>query len=692
MVLTLNGVIVPTITFFNENFEINAEINSLLIRHALLNDVNGIFLFGITGEGRHFSERFEEKVKLIDLALDITKNDVPILVGIYGNEENEVINQLETLGNKYDSINFVITPPFAEKRPIADLKSYFETIIGSGSYKNQVYLYNNPKVFAGNAIDYTIVHWLLSFPKLAGINDSSEKINNYQKYIQLISEEFGVYCGRERNFSTFLQLVPKDKRKYVGLFPSISNLGNLCTKLYLASVEEDPLKIIQIQEELTDFRKKIYDIQQEIGKQQRGLKYAFSYLYNELFINLNDYLVTSPEYQRDLEKVTQERIKATINFLVNHDYIKKYYAIGKDLYSFKDLNEKLSNIDELKQFGTIKKIRGPYEGKINTIYRLKIDYFDLVLRVRASKAFRYENLVKEKLLFPFLDNTLSMDAPDIREKVKRIISAKKGSYIFDKERPPIIPVGELIYFDETKEKFPYIYTLQQFIKGQNLHDLFEKHSMEEITLNKSKFVNLFIKLGEILGKLHEIKFKSFRESITDIGRKSKINWLILFQSLLDKEIQYARKNKIEFIKEIKDYFKDNIALIEEEDEPVLFHNDFHSHNLIVKDGPLKIKVKALIDFDNWRIGVRAQDFAKMTYHTLKPLYNSEFNKAFYQGYEKLGAKINKEFEKKIEIYSVLWLLKEYNSKMRYSEQKVPLDPRFPLPNTYLDDIKKILTI
>ncbi len=32
------------------------------------------------------------------------------------------------------------------------------------------------------------------------------------------------------------------------------------------------------------------------------------------------------------------------------------------------------------------------------------------------------------------------------------------------------------------------------------------------------------------------------------------------------------------------------------------------------------------------------------------------------------------------------------NKLRHSEQKVQVDTRFPLPNTYLDEIKKILMI
>ena len=69
----LNGVICPTITFFNHNFEVNTELNSLLFRHAQLNGANAIFLFGTTGEGVYFSNKLEEKIKLVNLAYEITE-------------------------------------------------------------------------------------------------------------------------------------------------------------------------------------------------------------------------------------------------------------------------------------------------------------------------------------------------------------------------------------------------------------------------------------------------------------------------------------------------------------------------------------------------------------------------------------------------------------------------------------------
>lgn len=148
----VNGVIVPCITFFNERFEINNELNSLLIKHVLLNGADSLFLFGNTGEGIDFINKIDEKRKFVDVTLNYIDNRIPILLGAFGNHAEEVINQIELLGKQYNDLNFVITPPISRKLNEYNLESYFENILGSITLRNQIFLYNNPNRFAGNEI------------------------------------------------------------------------------------------------------------------------------------------------------------------------------------------------------------------------------------------------------------------------------------------------------------------------------------------------------------------------------------------------------------------------------------------------------------------------------------------------------------------------------------------------------------
>jgi aminoglycoside phosphotransferase (APT) family kinase protein len=277
--------------------------------------------------------------------------------------------------------------------------------------------------------------------------------------------------------------------------------------------------------------------------------------------------------------------------------------------------------------------------------------------------------VKEKILFPLLDGTLYPFSSKLEEKIKELLGSPSGNHIFNKQNPPVIPVGNLRYYDESKKLIPYLFTVQDYIHGKTLHKILEHNIIEDfnLELGTSKFINLFRNIGEILGKLHQIKFDSFYENINEIGRKNEATWFELFQKRLNRELEEAKKNKLQNIEEMAEFFKENESLIEEENEAVLLHNDFHSKNIIVKDDVGSIKIKGIIDFDNWGIGVKAEDFVKINNWDLEFLNQPELTKAFYQGYNKYH-KVDKDFETKIEIYSLFWLLKLSNIENKLKQQ------------------------
>lgn len=653
---------VPSLTFYNKKNEVNIEIQSLLIRHLLVNGADSIYLFGVTGDGRLFSNNRIEKIKLINLTLESTGEKIPILVGVLGNELEEIIDELDELGKKFDKLNFVLAPPLIERK--SDLESYFTEIIDSINIRNHIFLSNNPKEFAGNEINPNFIKKLLDIPNFCGIIDSFDNINNSKSYIQMIDQNFSLLCGKEENFQKFLQLIPLNLRKYCGIIPNIGNLVNIASKLYFCATEDKILDLHQIQDQLNDITNNIYDFKINKGKEQRGLKYAFLYLYKDIIqTSIEDHYNITPELKRELDQITKGRIQATVNYLLNQKAIYQLYSLGKEeIYQLDDIINTFSNIEVLIKQGKLKKIIGPYDAETNTIYRVNFENSQLIFRFRTLKSFKYENLIKEKVLFPLLDGSLNPNLENFREKVKELIAVKKGDYIFNKDNPPIIPVGNLIYYDETKQLIPYLFSIQEYIHGKSLKNLYDKYKGEIFSFNKSKFLNLFSDIGEILGKLHNIKFNSFQPDIYNLGKEVKSNWLEIINSEFEDQIQEAKKSKFNQEEEIRDFIKEHIYLLENETEPVLIHNDFQWKNIIIKDDPIKFQIKGIIDFDNWRIGVRAQDFVRMENTTFKGINQKDIRLKFYEGYQKY-CNIDKDFYKRIDLYSLLSYLKGYNNAM-----------------------------
>ena len=134
----------------------------------------------------------------------------------------------------------------------------------------------------------------------------------------------------EENFQTFFQLIPLSQRKYSGIISSISNLVNMCSKLYKYALEDDILELLQIQEHLNDIRNKIYDIKSNEGKQVIGLKYAFLHLYKDSILKTDtDINLIAEKLQTQIDPISKGRIEAIVNSLLNRKYIYQLYFIGK---------------------------------------------------------------------------------------------------------------------------------------------------------------------------------------------------------------------------------------------------------------------------------------------------------------------------------------------------------------------------
>ena len=242
---SINGVIIPSITFYNDKYEIYQQINAALFRHIVLNGANAILMFSSVEEEEIFSKNANQVIELTNLAYKTVGEKIPLIMGIRGNEVESIISQIDDMGKKFDKLSFIIAPPFSEKVSLDELESHFENILSSLTTENNIYLYNNPPQVAGNEIKPEITKNLIQFSKLKGILDAADKISVYKANSQFLNENFGVYCSNVAKFATFLQIIPLELRKYAGIVSSMGNLVNVCAKLYKASLEDNILELLQ---------------------------------------------------------------------------------------------------------------------------------------------------------------------------------------------------------------------------------------------------------------------------------------------------------------------------------------------------------------------------------------------------------------------------------------------------------------
>jgi Ser/Thr protein kinase RdoA (MazF antagonist) len=375
----------------------------------------------------------------------------------------------------------------------------------------------------------------------------------------------------------------------------------------------------------------------------------------------------------------------------------------------------LQQFPPLHTFGMNTPITGPFDGKINSIYRIDLTPENaLIFRTRISKAFRYEPIVKEKILYPFLDRTLTCDTPHLEKKIDAIINSRQGTYIFQSDRPSITPVQDLLYYYEPEaavppvtgnpeeilppRKFPFLVTIKNYLPGQSLFDILKTLPPNEH--NSAAILTTMELIGRVLGDLHSIRFDGFYDQITDIAHpKKRLLWKELFAAQWKKNLTDAAQYPAfkPLIPAVDRFYREFGPSVEQDEEAVLFHNDFQAQNLLFRfhdnlpwSDTKKLEFTGVIDFDNWRIGPRAQDFVKMEYWTIQD--HQPWLDAFYRGYHSRFP-VTKELKARIVIYKILWFMLVYAfemDKIRKAEQNITVDSRFPAADKYLQDIEKNL--
>jgi 4-hydroxy-tetrahydrodipicolinate synthase len=215
--MEIKGIITAMVTPFDENQEINSVATKQLVNKLIDAGVDGIFILGTNGEFHLLTD--DEKVAFAKLVIDEVKRRVPVYVGTGGNSTREVIalsKKMEALGA--DALS-VITPFFlvpTQKEVIRHYKAIAESV------QIPIILYNIPKNTGINLEPETVAK-LAKVKNIAGIKDSSGKIENIESYINAAKDEdFCVLSGSDSLILKALEM---------GATGAIAATSNLLTEL-----------------------------------------------------------------------------------------------------------------------------------------------------------------------------------------------------------------------------------------------------------------------------------------------------------------------------------------------------------------------------------------------------------------------------------------------------------------------------
>jgi 4-hydroxy-tetrahydrodipicolinate synthase len=193
--IELKGVIVPMLTPFKENGDLNINALKMLADWLVGQGVHGLFPVSTVGEAAKLS--VEEKKSIIKSVVDIANDRVPVIAGTGFPDERRTI-ELTKYAHDVGAAAAIIVEPYYQKPSVEALYEYYETI--NDSIKDfPIVLYNIPS-FAGYELTPELVAKCADLENVVGIKDSSGDIAKFNSMLYLAGDKIAVLQGVDALF------------------------------------------------------------------------------------------------------------------------------------------------------------------------------------------------------------------------------------------------------------------------------------------------------------------------------------------------------------------------------------------------------------------------------------------------------------------------------------------------------------
>ena len=187
-------VLVPVLTPYDENEEVNYEAYAQLIHYLIeTGSCDSVIVTGTTGEASLLT--FDERVKLMETALKAADGRVPVIAGTGCASTKETIaltKEAEKLGIELA----MVVCPFYNKPTMDGVYTHFKAVAESTTCK--IMLYNIP-IFVGINMEAEVVHELAKIDNIIGIKDEAgvnpTQVTDFLLATRDVNPEFVVFNG-----------------------------------------------------------------------------------------------------------------------------------------------------------------------------------------------------------------------------------------------------------------------------------------------------------------------------------------------------------------------------------------------------------------------------------------------------------------------------------------------------------------
>lgn len=190
MSLKFRGTGVAVVTPFHNYGTIDFTSLGKILNHIIDGGVEFILALGTTSEAVTLSN--DERVAVINYIIETVDNRIPIMLGVGGNNTQQVVNNLKSINfNGIDAILSVA--PYYNKPQQKGLFYHFKTIAATSPVP--VYLYNVPSRTSVNISAETTLRLASEIDNIEGIKEASGDMQQIMKILKDKPEDFVVLSG-----------------------------------------------------------------------------------------------------------------------------------------------------------------------------------------------------------------------------------------------------------------------------------------------------------------------------------------------------------------------------------------------------------------------------------------------------------------------------------------------------------------
>lgn len=188
--INLTGTGVALATPFDNNHNVDYTALEKLINHTLKGQVEFLVVLGTTGETPVLSE--PEKKAIIRFVVDKTNGNVPVILGIGGNNTKHIVHELET--QDLTGIDAILSvAPYYNKPSQEGLYQHFKTL--STHSPLPLILYNVPGRTGSNIKAKTTLRLANELDNIIAVKEASGNLEQIMEIIAHKPENFQILSG-----------------------------------------------------------------------------------------------------------------------------------------------------------------------------------------------------------------------------------------------------------------------------------------------------------------------------------------------------------------------------------------------------------------------------------------------------------------------------------------------------------------